>query len=172
MFGSDTAAVKAGAAWVVGQFEYLQADLGKAGAAYHDAHVRGLRSRRVQCDEIWSFVGAKERNVTEEKTHEGCGDVWTWTALDDSKLSVSYLVGQPGPVWARNFMEDVASRIDSRIQITTDGHRAYATAVEGAFGMECRLCDAYKALRERRNGPPLQHWRVHRHANGCAGREP
>jgi IS1 family transposase len=115
----------------------LLADLGNACAAYHDAHVRGLRSKHVQCDEIWSFVGAKQRNVTEEKMNEGCGDVWTWTALDaDSKLIVSYLVGQRGPVWANSFMEDVASRIDSRIQITTDGHRAYAQAVEGAFGMD------------------------------------
>jgi IS1 family transposase len=115
----------------------LLSELGKACAAYHDEHVKGLRSKRVQCDEIWSFVGAKQANVTEEKMNEGCGDVWTWTALDaDSKLIVSYLVGQRGPVWAKNFMEDVARRVDSRIQITTDGHRAYATAVEGAFGMD------------------------------------
>jgi IS1 family transposase len=115
----------------------LLADLGRACYAYHDEHVRGLKCKRVQCDEIWSFVGAKMKNTSEEKLAQGWGDVWTWTALDaDSKLMVSYLVGQRGPRWANAFMEDVASRIDSRIQITTDGHRAYAEAVEGAFGMD------------------------------------
>jgi IS1 family transposase len=112
-------------------------DLGRACYAYHDANVRGLKCKRVQCDEIWSFVGAKMKNTSEEKLAQGWGDVWTWTALDaDSKLMVSYLVGQRGPRWANAFMQDVASRIDSRIQITTDGHRAYAEAVEGAFGMD------------------------------------
>ena len=115
----------------------LLVDMGEACGAYHDAHVRGLKSKRVQCDEIWSFVGAKQANVTAEQMEQGMGDVWTWTALDaDSKLIVSYLVGQRGPRWANAFMEDVASRIDSRIQITTDGLRAYAEAIEGAFGMD------------------------------------
>lgn len=112
-------------------------DLGKVCMAYHDEHVRSLHCKRVQCDEIWSFVGAKMKNVPEEKIEEW-GDVWTWTAIDaDSKLIVSYLVGQRGPRWAKAFMEDVASRIASRIQITTDGHKAYAEAVKGAFGMDC-----------------------------------
>ena len=115
----------------------LLVDIGIACSEYHDTHVRGLHSKRVQCDEIWSFVGAKQANVTAEQMEQGMGDVWTWTALDaDSKLIVSYLVGQRGPRWANAFMEDVASRIDSRIQITTDGLRAYAEAVEGAFGMD------------------------------------
>jgi IS1 family transposase len=115
----------------------LLADLGKVCAAYHDVNVRNVPSKRVQCDEIWSFVGAKQKNVSMEQMEEGWGDVWTWTAIDaDSKLIVSYLVGQRGAAWAREFMEDVASRVASRIQITTDGHRAYAEAVEGAFGMD------------------------------------
>jgi IS1 family transposase len=115
----------------------LLADLGNACMTYHDLHVRKLHSKRVQCDEIWSFVGAKMKNVREENADKQ-GDVWTWTALDaDSKLIVSYLVGQRGHRWARVFMEDVASRVASRIQITTDGHKAYAEAVEGAFGMDC-----------------------------------
>ena len=115
----------------------LLSDLGKVCYAYHDQHVRGLRCKRVQCDEIWSFVGAKMKNTREEKIADGWGDVWTWTALDaDTKLMVSYLVGQRGAKWANAFMEDVASRIESHIQITTDGHRAYAEAVEGAFGMD------------------------------------
>ncbi len=115
----------------------LLADLGEVCAEYHDQHVRGLKSKRVQCDEIWSFIGAKQKNVSEEKMANGWGDVWTWTALDaDSKLMVSYLVGQRGPKWANAFMEDVASRIDSRIQITTDGLKMCAEAIEGAFGMD------------------------------------
>ena len=115
----------------------LLADLGNACYAYHDAHVRGLKCKRIQCDEIWSFVGAKQKNVSEEKMAAGWGDVWTWTAIDaDSKLMVSYLVGQRGLHWAKQFMEDVALRVNSRVQITTDGHRAYLEAVEGAFGMD------------------------------------
>jgi IS1 family transposase len=114
----------------------LLSDLGRACYGYHDAHVRGLKSKCVQCDEICSFVGAKMKNASEEKVAQGWGDVWTWTAIDaDSKLMVSYLVGQRGPSWANQFMQDVASRIDSRIQLTTDGLRMYAEAVEGAFGM-------------------------------------
>ena len=115
----------------------LLVELGKACATYHDANVRNLTSKRVQCDEIWSFVGAKQKNVSEEQMEQGMGDVWTWTALDaDSKLIVSYLLGQRGASWAKLFMDDVASRLATRVQITTDGHRAYADAIEGAFGMD------------------------------------
>jgi len=116
----------------------LLSDLGRACYAYHDANVRGLKCKRVQADEIWSFVGAKMKNASEEKVaNEGWGDAWTWTAMDaDSKLMVSYLVGQRGPRWARAFVEDIASRIDSRIQLTTDGLKMYADAVEGVFGCE------------------------------------
>ena len=115
----------------------LLVDLGKACMVYHDEHVRNIHSKRIQCDEIWSFVGAKMKNVREENANKQ-GDFWTWTALDaDSKLIVSYLVGQRGPAWAKVFMEDVASRIASRIQITTDNHKAYAKAIEGAFGLDC-----------------------------------
>jgi IS1 family transposase len=114
----------------------LLGDLGRACAAYHDEHVRNVTAKRVQCDEIWSFVGAKMKNVREEKAAEW-GDVWTWVGIDaDSKLIVSWLLGQRGAAWANVFMEDIASRVASRIQITTDGHKAYAEAVEGAFGMD------------------------------------
>jgi IS1 family transposase len=115
----------------------LLADLGEACAAYHYEHVRNVPSRRIQCDEVWSFVGAKMKNTSEEKVAQGWGDAWTWTAIDaDSKLIVSYLLGQRGPSWAKAFMEDVASRISSRIQLTTDGLKMYAEAVEGAFGCD------------------------------------
>ena len=115
----------------------LLVQMGEACRQYHDEHVVDVKSKRVQCDEIWSFVGAKQKNATMEQCEAGWGDAWTWTALDaDSKLVISYLVGQRGAWWAKRFMEDVASRVASRIQITTDGHRAYAEAVEGAFGMD------------------------------------
>ncbi len=114
----------------------LLASLGDACSGFHDANVRNVPSRRVQCDEIWSFIGAKQKNVTEGMPR-GSGDVWTWTALDaDSKLMISYAVGGRGASWANEFMADLASRVSTRIQITTDGHRVYAQAVEGAFGMD------------------------------------
>jgi IS1 family transposase len=112
--------------------------LAEACAGYHDRFVRNLKVRRLQCDEIWNFVGAKAKNVSVEMKAEGWGDTWTWTALDaDTKLCVSYLVGGRDAGWVKEFMEDCASRINSRVQITTDGHRAYLEAVEGAFGMDC-----------------------------------
>src|SRR5438067_4050848 len=115
----------------------LLLDLADACAGYHDASVRNLRVRRLQCDEIWQYVGSKAKNTRPEKKAEGWGDVWTWTALDaDTKLCVSYLVGGRDAGWAKEFLEDCSSRIRSRVQITTDGHRAYLEAVEGAFGMD------------------------------------
>ena len=116
--------------------EKLLRDLGAACAAYHDANVRGLKSRRIQCDEIWSFVGAKAKNVPEEKRGEW-GDVWTWTAIDaDSKLMVAYRVGQRTAADAYDFMSDVASRLTSRVQLTTDSHKVYLNAVDYAFGID------------------------------------
>ena len=115
----------------------LLKDLGCACAAYHDAHVRNLRVHRVQCDEIWSFIYAKQKNVTAEQMAQGAGDVWTWIAIDaDSKLVLSYTLGDRGAATAQAFMHDVASRISSRVQLTTDGHRVYADAVEDAFGAD------------------------------------
>jgi IS1 family transposase len=115
----------------------LLVEVGAAAAEYHDAVVRNVRIRRLQCNEIWSFVYAKPKNVTEEQMAKGAGDVWTWTAIDaDSKLCVSYLIGGRSAGWARDLMEDCASRIRGRVQITTDGHRAYLEPVEGAFGID------------------------------------
>jgi IS1 family transposase len=116
--------------------EKLLRDLGMACAAYHDAHVRGLKSQRIQCDEIWSFVGAKEKNVPEDRRGEW-GDYWTWTALDaDSKLIVSYLVGPRNTQASYDFMADLAGRVANRIQLTTDGFRLYLNAVDYAFGVD------------------------------------
>lgn len=115
----------------------LLEDLGCACAGYHNRNVRNLRVRRLQCDEIWSFVGAKAKNVRAEKKQEGWGDVWTWVGIDaDTKLVVSYLVGGRDGGWAKDFMEDCAGRIRNRVQITTDGHKAYLDAVENAFGAD------------------------------------
>jgi len=115
----------------------LLADMGAACAAYHDAHVRNLKVKRLQCDEIWSFIGCKKKNATVEQRLFGWGDVWTWIGIDaDTKLVVSYLVGGRDAGWATEFMEDCASRIRNRVQITTDGHRAYLDAVETAFGAD------------------------------------
>ena len=115
----------------------LLVDLGEVCMQYHDAHVRNVWVRRLQCDEIWAYVGAKQRNASPEKKEIGWGDVWTWVGLDaDTKLVVSYLVGGRGAVWAKDFMDDCASRIKGRVQVTTDGHKAYLEAVEGAFGMD------------------------------------
>jgi IS1 family transposase len=115
----------------------LLTDLANACVAYHDRTVRNIRVRRLQCDEIWNFVGAKAKNASPEKKTEGWGDTWTWTAIDaDTKLCVSYVVGGRDAGWALEFMQDCAARINSRVQITTDGHKSYLEAVEGAFGMD------------------------------------
>ena len=113
-------------------------DAGKACATFHDENVRSVKAKRVQVDEIWSFTYAKQKNVASAKAApEGAGDTWTWTALNaDSKLIVSYFVGGRDGECARMFMNDVADRLANRVQLTSDGHRAYLEAVEGAFGAD------------------------------------
>jgi IS1 family transposase len=113
----------------------LLADLGAACDDYQDRTLRGLRSKRVQCDEIWSFCYAKDRNVPERlKGEEGVGSVWTWTALDaDSKLMLTWFIGARDAGCANRFMLDVAERIDGRVQLTTDGFKAYKWATHLAF---------------------------------------
>jgi IS1 family transposase len=113
----------------------LLEEMGTACADFHDEHVRNVRVRRLQCDEIWSFVGAKKKNVTPEQEQEGWGDVWTWTAIDaDTKLCVTYFVGDRGKHSAFSFMDDCRARIVGHPQITTDAHKPYLKAVEAAFG--------------------------------------
>ena len=116
----------------------LMIDAGEACAAYHDEHVRELRSKRIQVDEIWSFTYAKEKNVASAKAApEGAGDTWTWTALDaDTKFIASWFVGGRDGECAKWFIEDLATRLANRVQLTSDGHRAYLEAVEGAFGAD------------------------------------
>lgn len=131
----------------------LVLDLADACAAYHDRTVRNVRVRRLQCDEIWQFVGSKAKNTNPEKKAIGWGDVWTWTAIDaDTKLCVSYLVGGRDLGWAKEFMRDCASRIRNRVQITTDAHKAYLEAVEDAFGADidyAQLQKIYGAVNEK-----------------------
>lgn len=123
----------------------LLADIGCACAGYHNRTVRNLKVRRLQADEIWSFVGAKAKNTRLEKKQEGWGDVWTWVGIDaDTKLVVSYLVGGRDGGWAKDFMEDCAKRISNRVQITTDGHKAYLEAVESAFGCDIDYAQLHK----------------------------
>lgn len=111
----------------------LLAEAGEACGAYHWEAVREVKAKRVQCDEIWSFVGAKQKNVAAAKG-EPEGDVWTWTAIDaDSKLIISYMVGDRSGDTANFFIDDLRQRVDGRMQLTTDGHKAYLEAVAGAF---------------------------------------
>ena len=123
----------------------LLRDMGCACAAFHDYKVKNLRVRRLQCDEIWSFVGSKAKNTSAEKKAEGWGDVWTWTAIDaDTKLCVTFLVGGRDTGWATDFMVDCASRIVNRPQITTDAHKPYLKAVEEAFGGDADYAQLHK----------------------------
>jgi IS1 family transposase len=114
----------------------LLAKLGPACQKFHDERVRGLTCKRVQCDEVWAFCYAKQKNVPAEKLGRfGYGDVWTWTAIDaDSKLMISWLVGMRETGYAVRFMNDVADRLANRVQLTTDGLKCYLIAVDNAFG--------------------------------------
>jgi IS1 family transposase len=136
--------------------------LGAACTKYQDQTLRNLPCKRLQCDEIWSYVGAKDNNVPADKRGEfGIGSVWTWTAIDaDTKLIPSWLVGTRDAGSAWDFMQDVASRMRGRVQVTTDGHRPYLEAVEGAFGMDVDYAQLVKIYGvdpqgERSYSPPV-----------------
>lgn len=112
----------------------LLVDVGQACSEYQDKTFRNLSCERIQCDEIWSFVYAKEKNVTEDMD-ESAGDVWTWTAIcADTKLVPCWTVGTRDAEVGYQFMGDLASRLASRVQLTTDGHKGYLKAVDNAFG--------------------------------------
>src|SRR5579863_67187 len=116
----------------------LLADIGTACAKYQDQILRKLPCKRLQCDEIWAFCYAKEKNLPEKKQGQfGFGDVWTWTAIcADTKLIPCFMVGRRNGEYAKLFIENLARRLANRVQLTTDGHRAYLEAIEGAFGSE------------------------------------
>ena len=124
----------------------LMVEAGEACAAYHDDTVRDIDARKVQCDEIWAFCYAKQKNVARAKAApRAAGDVWTWTAIDgDSKMILSYEVGDRSGATAIEFMDDLRSRLANRVQLTTDGHKAYLEAVEGAFGSDVDFAQLVK----------------------------
>ena len=131
----------------------LLADAGRVCTDYQDNTLRNLNCKRIQCDEIWNFVYAKQKNVASAKAAPSkAGDVWTWTAIDaDSKLIVSYLVGGRDSGYAAEFMTDVAQRLANRVQLTTDGHKAYLDAIEDTFGSEVDYAQLVKLY-----GPSLE----------------
>lgn len=127
----------------------LLVDLGIACSNYQDKVFRNLHLKRIQCDEIWSFVGCKEKNAKKEQKAQGWGDVWTWVALDaQTKLVPCWYIGTRDGAAAYHFMHDLAGRLANRVQLTTDGHKAYLQAVEDAFG-----CDIDYAMLNKVYGP-------------------
>ena len=124
----------------------LLVEAGEACLTLHHETVRGVKASRIQCDEIWSFCHAKQKNVvTAKAAPEGAGDVWTWTALDaDTKLIVSFHVGDRSGESAMTLMDDLRARLANRVQLTTDGHKAYLEAVEGAFGADVDFAQLVK----------------------------
>jgi IS1 family transposase len=114
----------------------LLLDIGRACTAYEDLALRNLQCARIECDELWGFCGAKDRNIRRERMYDGLGSVWTWIALDpDSKLIVSWIMGGRDGAHASAFMYELADRLDNqRIQLSTDGWQAYNNAVVKAFG--------------------------------------
>lgn len=113
----------------------LLSDLGLVCSIYQDFNLRNLTCQHVQADEIWAFVGAKQKNATPDQRAEGWGDIWTWVAIDsDTKLVVTYHVGPRDVGAAVAFLCDLAGRVSNRIQLTTDGNFAYVPAVRAAFG--------------------------------------
>lgn len=140
----------------------LLADAGRACAIYQDQAFRELPCKRVQVDEIWSFVYAKEKNVEAAKAAPDCaGDVWTWTALcADTKLLLTWLVGGRDTECATVFMSDVQRRLLGRPQISSDGHYAYLPAIDEAFGRDVDYGQIVKTYGEsadsaRRYSPPI-----------------
>jgi IS1 family transposase len=139
----------------------LLVDAGNACADYQDRTLVNLKCKRIQCDEIWAFCYAKEKNVPADKKGKfGFGDVWTWTAIDaDTKLVPSFMVGNRDAKSATMFIDDLASRLATRVQLTTDGLKVYLEAVEGAFGCEidyAMLVKTYESSQEEtRYSPPV-----------------
>src|ERR1700730_139346 len=133
----------------------LLQDAGAACTEFHDRAVRGVKSQRVQCDEIWSFVHAKAKNVpTAKAAPQGAGDIWTWTAFDaDNKLIISWIVGGRDAGYALDLMDDVRERLANRVQLTTDGHGAYLSAVEESFGVDVDFAQLVKLYGEPPSSP-------------------
>lgn len=133
----------------------LLVDVGRACAKFHDDHVVNVNSRRIQCDEIWSFVYSKEKNVP-DGMEDKAGDVWTWVGIDaNTKLVVSYALGNRDALSANDFMQDIAKRLSNRVQLTTDGFHAYLEAVADSFSIQidfARLVKMYGGSNEGERG--------------------
>ena len=134
----------------------LQFEAGEACQAFHDANVRNVSAKRIQCDEIWSFIFAKDKNAKQEMKIAGtAGSVWTWTGIEaQSKLIISYLVGNRGSECALAFIQDLASRITDRPQITTDGLPSYVTAIDEIFGLDVDFAQLIKVYSESPDAGP------------------
>ena len=125
----------------------LLVDLGTACELYQHETLRNLSCKRIQVDEIWAFCYSKQKNTPVNERGLGKGDIWTWVAIDaDSKLVPSWLVGGRDADYAEAFIADLAGRLANRVQLTSDGHKAYLNAVESAFGADVDLQHAGKAL--------------------------
>ncbi len=137
----------------------LLIDAGNACTAFHSERVRGLACRRIQCDEIWAFCYSKAKNVpTAKSAPEGAGDVWTWSSLcADSKLICNWMVGGRDAYVAMLLMDDLKTRLTHRVQLTTDGHRAYLEAVEGAFGDDIDYAMLVKLYGAAPEGPQVRY---------------
>lgn len=145
----------------------LLVDAGHACAEYQDKAFHSLKCRRIQCDEIWSFCYAKEKNIPKDKKGQfGYGDIWTFTAMDaESKLVPSFMVGKRDAQTAKIFIDDLASRLANRVQLTTDGNKVYLEAVEGAFGCEvdyAMLVKMFESSQEETRYSPAR-------CTGCKG---
>src|SRR2546422_38079 len=126
----------------------LLVDVGELCAIYQDHKLRNLSCKRIEADEIWAFVGAKQRKAK----RLGDGDIWTFTALDaDTKLVVTWLVGRRTPENTHAFIRDLHSRLTERVQLTTDAYMPYVTAIEGAFGWQG--CDFSQLVKKYRGEP-------------------
>jgi IS1 family transposase len=138
----------------------LLVEVGEVCAIYQHHVVRNIQAQRVQCDEVWSFIGAKHRNVPPDERAMGRrGDSWTWTAMDaDSKLMISWYVGTRRKGAAREFLEDLHGRLANRVQLTTDGHNAYLQGVDEIFGSDVdfgQLVKLYASVPGNRYSPPV-----------------
>jgi IS1 family transposase len=137
----------------------LLVEAGEMCAIYQHHVLRNIPARRIQCDEIWSFIGAKEKNLPKDQPRGERGDTWTWTAMDaDSKLIVSWLVGTRRKGAAEEFIGDLHSRLANRVQLTTDGHNAYLYAVDRIFGASvdfAQLVKIYQRAPSIRYSPPI-----------------
>lgn len=139
----------------------LLVDVGRACAEYQDKTLRNLPCKRIQCDEIWSFVYAKQRNAPAEMKASGqAGDIWTWTSLcADTKLVPCWMVGNRDSETAKAFMQDLAGRLANRVQLSTDNYRPYLRAVDAAFGTDIdygQLVKIYSTVQTDKRYEPIR----------------